>query len=197
MALEYELKYLRPDLDALRSALEAARGQWLAGPYFEENLVFDFEDRSLKAQGVLLRLRRKGGQDAVLTVKRPSGADAASVLKVFEESQTATSDFDATRLVLEALGYAVAFRYEKVREKWRLGEVVVCMDSLPFGVFVELEGPEPAVPAAAAALGLEALETSKVTYHELNQIFRSDNGLVEDESFVFDPARRKEIIAAL
>lgn len=197
MALEYELKYLNPDLDGLRGRLEVIGAMKVAGPYYEENLVFDYEDRSLKAQGILLRLRQKGGKDAVLTVKRPSDADQDSRLKVLEEHETKVSDFEATRMVLETLGYAVAFRYDKVREKWHLNGVDICMDTLPFGDFVELEGPEQNVCIVAEKTGLDGCETTKATYHQLNREHRDAQEAQPDENFVFTREQKDVLLSKL
>lgn len=192
MALECELKYLGVDMVALSLRLEQAGGEKL-GRYFESNLVFDYPDRSLKGRGVLLRLREKQGQ-AVLTVKRPPETEVDSALKVFEEIETGVGDFSIMKTALEAIGFRVAFAYEKIREKWKFGGCAICLDSLPFGDYVEIEGTEESVPACAHSLGLDDCSTSKDTYHTLNIEYRRENGLSSDESFVFDADRRAKII---
>lgn len=197
MALEYELKYLAPNLVDLRKRLEAIGAECVAPPYFEENLIFDDENRSLRQQDILLRLRQKSGRDAVLTVKRPPSKPIDTALKVYEELETKASDFDATRMVLETLGHVVAFRYEKVREKWRLHGVDICLDQLPFGDFVELEGPEENLFQVARETGLDALATSKATYHALNREYRQQEGLEADENFMFSKPRRKALLQGL
>ncbi len=197
MGLEYELKYLQPNMDALRARLVEIGAERTAKPYFEQNLVFDYEDRCLRDKSVLLRLRQKGGAEAVLTVKRPPQVKIDSALKVFEEHETIVSDFDVTKVILESLGYTVAFRYEKVREKWRFGGVKICMDTMPFGDFVELEGAEEKVFRVAQQARLDGLRTSKATYHELNQEHCQLKGLAFEESFLFSAKRRSEIKALL
>ena len=117
MPLECELKYLDVNLEDLSRRLAEAGGERL-GRYFESNLVFDYPDRDLKDAGILLRLRKRQGQ-AVLTVKHPPKGDVPSALKVFEEIETTVGDFSIMKTALEALGFSVAFAYEKVREKWK------------------------------------------------------------------------------
>jgi len=191
MALECELKYLDVNLDDLSRRLADAGGESL-GRYFESNLVFDYPDRSLKGAGILLRLREKQGQ-GVLTVKHPPKADIPSALKVFEEIETEVGDFSIMQSALEALGFSVAFAYEKVREKWKYNRCTICLDRLPFGDYVEIEGTEETVPACAENIGLAKSNTSKATYHALNIEYRQGNGLDPDESFVFDDEQRASI----
>ncbi|BCS86977.1 class IV adenylate cyclase [Pseudodesulfovibrio sediminis] len=184
MVLECELKYLNVDLAATSRRLNDAEGEFL-GKYFESNRVFDHPDRALKKAGTLLRLREKQGQ-CVLTVKRPPAAIEPSKLKIFEEIETGVDDCKIMAKMLEALGFISVFSYEKVREKWRFMDCVICLDRLPFGDFVEIEGTDATVSACAAALGLDPNDTTKATYHGLNIENRLLNGLEPDENFVFE-----------
>ncbi|WP_272699969.1 class IV adenylate cyclase [Desulfovibrio sp. Fe33] len=192
MTLECELKYLEADLDELAAKLAAA-GAGTSGRYFEENIVFDRPDRSLKAAGVLLRLRERQGR-GVLTVKRLPENPEPSALKIFEEIQTGVDDPAAMGAALGAVGFVPAFRYEKVREKWSHMECVVCLDRLPFGDFVEIEGEEVKVFACAADLGLDSACTTKATYHGLNLEYRLAKGLEPDDNFVFESGRRAALL---
>jgi adenylate cyclase class 2 len=195
MVLECELKYAHADLRGVRRRLEAAGGD-TSGRYFESNLVFDRPDRSLKSAGILLRLRWRQGQ-AVLTVKRPPAEGIVSSLKVSEELETTVGDFDAMRAALEALGFSAAFAYEKVREKWKHLGCTVCLDHLPFGDYVEIEGSEATVPRCASALGLDPATATKATYHALNREHRAGQGLAPEESFVFSEAQRAALLAKI
>ena len=195
MILESELKYLGVNLEAASRRLREGGGQFL-GRYFENNVVFDYPDRSLKKRETLLRLREKQGE-AMLTVKRPPSDRKPSMLKVFEEIDTVVGDFDAMRDSLLAIGFIEAFGYEKVREKWRYMDCVVCLDTLPFGDFVEIEGTDRTVAACADNLGIGRHETSKATYHGLNIEYRQANGLPADENFRFDEAVRAGLLRRL
>lgn len=195
MALECELKFLRVDLDAVSHRLQEAGGTRL-GRYFESNLVFDYPDRSLKEKSILLRLRDKQGK-AILTVKRPPEEDVSSALKVFDEIETRVGDFQTMKSALEAIGFKVFFSYEKIREKWQFMDCVICLDLMPFGHFVEIEGTEESVPVCAKAIGLQSHETTTETYHALNLADRQSKGLDPDESFVFEETVRTRLLAEL
>ena len=192
MTLECELKYLEADLADLADRLRTA-GAGTSGRYFEANTVFDRPDRSLKRDGVLLRLRERQGR-GVLTVKRPPTSPAPSALKVFEEIETGVDDPAAMAEALAAVGFVPAFRYEKVREKWKYMGCTVCLDHLPFGDFVEIEGEERMVLDCANALELNAACTTKATYHGLNLEYRLEKGLEPNENFVFDHQERAALM---
>lgn len=192
MALEMELKYIDADHIRLRGLLESLSARPM-GRYFEENLVFDDAERSLKEKGILLRLRLKKGQ-AVLTVKRPPSGEVDSRLKVFEELETPVHDYEVMWSILEALGFSVAFAYEKVREKWEMGGSFICLDTLPFGDYVEIEGDGESVPRCAQLLELSSEKSTKETYHALNLSDREKRGLDPVESFVFDPGKKAELL---
>ncbi|QJT08282.1 class IV adenylate cyclase [Oceanidesulfovibrio marinus] len=182
MALETEIKFKGADFDRVRTILLALSAE-RKGRWMERNLVFDDADRSLRRKGVLLRLRQD--RNSVLTLKQPPAEEQEDV-KVFHEHETIVQDFEAMRAILGGLGYTVAFRYEKVREEWAAGEVHVCLDEMPFGQFVELEGERVAILALARELGLSLDTSTTATYHALNQAWREEEGLAPDENFVFE-----------
>ncbi|MDD3310825.1 class IV adenylate cyclase [Pseudodesulfovibrio sp.] len=195
MSLECELKYLDVDLDALRLRL-AESGAEGAPARFETNIVFDHPDRSLKKAGVLLRLRDFGGE-ATLTVKRPPDHETLSTLKIFEEIESGVENFDAVREALRIVGFHEAFSYEKVRECWKFMQCTVCLDRLPFGDFVEIEGSKWSVFRCAEALGLDEQPTSRQTYRELNLEHRRLKDLYPEESFVFTPDEKRALLAEI
>ena len=193
MPLEKELKYLDADHDKMRHKLENSEAEYV-GIWFEENIVFDDESRSLREQLLLLRLRRKGSK-YVVTVKKPPQEGGSGKLKVYEEYEVNVSDFEQTKQIFAVLGYTPAFRYEKVREKWLLNGVEICLDLLPFGMFAELEGEEENVFAVADLLELK--ESCTENYHTLNRNWRKSEGLTPDDNFIFDKQQKITLLNEL
>ena len=155
MPLEVERKYLHVDFAALRRTLYDL-GARTSGAHFESNWVFDTPDIQLFESRRLLRLRSQEWPDAVrhvLTLKLP--ASQSGHFKVREERELEVADGAAMRAVLEGLGYAVGACYEKIREPWRLEDVEVELDVLPFAEVVELEGEAAHIERAATRLGLD------------------------------------------
>ena len=52
------------------------------------------------------------------------------------------------------LGYHVRQRYEKMRETFLWQQTLFCLDALPFGHFLEIEGQKTSILRAAEALDL-------------------------------------------
>ncbi len=185
MPIEIELKFRDVDHAAVRGALQALNAR-PCGRVFERNEVFDDPARSLAARDMLLRLRQSGDQ-WTLTLKRPVAAQGGETcIKRREEIETRVTDGAAIRETLQALGYDVAFRYEKRRETWRAGSAEVCLDVLPFGDFLEIEGEEAEIEDLARRLGLEPADSTVKTYHALNVERQLAQGVAQpDENFVF------------
>jgi len=192
MALETEIKYLDADHEALRARLTELGAQPLERG-FESNVVYDDAARSLKARGTLLRLREHNSR-YVLTLKNAAQENSATA-KIYNEFETEVLNAQSLREILSGLGYAPALRYEKVRETWLLLGCEICLDTLPFGDFAEIEGDEDAIAACAMALRLPQSAASKATYHDLNRQHRKAKGLPEDESFVFDDEAKGRILS--
>jgi adenylate cyclase class 2 len=149
---EIEAKfYLSRPQDYLQR-LQSLRAELLIPRQHELNLRFDTPDSALTHERRVLRLRKDQG--AHLTYKSP--AQPGQSVSVREEIEVEVSNFDNTRLLLEALGYHVSIFYEKWRTTYRMGQVLVTLDEMPYGVFSELEGPNPvAIQECAAKLELD------------------------------------------
>ncbi len=77
---------------------------------------------------------------ARLTFKGPSKSSEG--VRIRQEIEFIVEDFSKARLFLEALGYQVIMGYEKYRTVYELHGVHVTLDEMPYGNFVELEGPD-------------------------------------------------------
>jgi adenylate cyclase class 2 len=185
MAVETEIKFPCSGFKSVTRLLRSS-GARTEAPVFERNLVLDTADGRLRSRDMLLRLRC--GNTSELCLKLPSEEEGFDTVKVREETETEVGDFDAMREILLGLGFEEAFRYEKVREEWRLVGCTVCLDLLPFGTYVEIEGQRESLIRCAHTLGLDVGSGTASTYHELNLEHRRVAGQPLQDSFVFgDP----------
>lgn len=182
---EIEVKFYVKDLNALQGRLIALGGRVQAERVHEVNLRFDFSDGSLTRAGRVLRLRQDA--HAVMTYKGP--AQPGEEVSTRQEIEFQVSDFEAARRLIEALGYQVAVSYEKYRATYELGDVLVTLDEMPFGSFVEIEGPGvEAIRTAATTLKLAWEARSTASYLALFNHLRSTSGLAA-QNLTFDELR--------
>jgi adenylate cyclase, class 2 len=148
---ELEVKFYVPDLPAFEKRL-VDQGAALELPRVHEvNLRFDTPTETLSRAYQVLRLRQD--TQARVTFKGP-GIEKDGV-RQRQELEFSVSDFAAAQAVFEALGYRVALMYEKYRTTYLLGGVLVVLDEMPYGNFIEIEGPDgESIQEAARQLGL-------------------------------------------
>lgn len=149
--LEIEVKFFIKSIKGLRQDLQKI-GAKRMGRVFERNLRFEDAGENLLKNRSLLRLRQAGQNR--LTFKKPCLAPTNGC-KVFEEIETVVDDFEATVAILAALGYQPVQTYEKWRETFETDHATVCIDTMPFGVFMEIEGAAPDIRALADRLGFK------------------------------------------
>lgn len=190
MALEIELKFYSFDFEEIRSKLRK-HGAEFKSCFFEENIVFDTPTRTLRSSGTLLRLRR-AGKNVLCLKKSLHNVDAE--VKTRREIETGIESFEQMHTILEILGYEAVLTYEKVREKWQMGECLVCLDELPFARFVEIEGLQKQIFSCANSLGLKKEDSTTKSYHDLNREYRRQNSLAPNDSFVFTEPLRSRLM---
>jgi adenylate cyclase, class 2 len=170
---EVEGKWLLKDLSAFASRLTTLGAQLLHERCYENNLRFDTPAMTLTPALQVLRLRQDS--QAHLTYKAPLDLSSGIILR--HEIEITVDDFDLARQLLEALGYEVFFQYEKYRTLYELDRCHIMLDELPYGDFVEIEGPDPAaILALAERLALRWQDASAVTYTGLFDIFIDNSG---------------------
>jgi adenylate cyclase class 2 len=178
---ELEVKFFITDLTAIEQRLQAVGARLLQPSLHEVNLRFDTQDGELSRQFRVLRLRKDDA--ARLTYKGPSTFQDG--IRIRQEIEFTVSDFEAARRFLEALGYHVALMYEKYRTTYELEGVHITLDKMPYGNFIEIEGPDPAsIRHVNEQLGLDWDQRVPESYTMLFDRLRDTLGLpFKDLSF--------------
>ena len=161
---ERELKFRcreSSDLSGLRERLEASDAERLSASAKEVNWILD-RAGELKHAGRVLRVRFDGAGNT-LTFKGPARFEGG--LKIRVEREVSVGDHEEALAILEAVGFEVSRRYEKFRETWRQGGVIICLDHTPIGDFVEFEGP--GADRLAVRFGFEPAGAERSSYLEL------------------------------
>lgn len=149
--LEIEVKFYVREAETLQRQI-VATGAVGRGRFFETNHCFDDDSGRLTKSASLLRLRQD--DRARLTFKTPPQRSDPR-FKTYREDEVVVSDFDTTVRILEGLGFRRRQVYEKWRETFALEGALLCIDTLPFGNFIEIEGAGEAIVRLAAWLGFD------------------------------------------
>ena len=130
------MKFYLKDRKAVREKI-LDLGAESRGRFFESNIRFEDRDKSLVRRRSLLRLRR---DDRVWLTFKSEPEEKDPRFKVCRELETEVDDFETMESILNALGFFPDQTYEKYRETLVLGDTQFCLDEMPFGDFLEIEG---------------------------------------------------------
>ncbi len=186
--VETEAKIRVVSFVPVRRSLIAAGATLVHEETLETNTLFDSPSGALTRAGKSFRVRRYGTA-GLMTLK--GLARVAGGLKSRVELETGVSDPEALARILASLGFVPGFYYEKFREVWRLGRVLVCLDRTPLGRFVEIEGTAAAIRRVAGVLGLGEERFLSTSYPAL----WAESG--RSGPMIFSPRRRPGTEAGL
>jgi len=162
---EVEVKFQVDDPAALSARLERAGFRQITARTHEVNTLFDQPGSKLRRRGALLRLRQFGPR-WTLTYKDKS-SPAGGRHKSRREIETVLEDGEATGRIVEALGFAPSFRYEKFRSEWGDGTGHVVIDETPIGNYAEIEGQPKWIDATARLMAVHPEQYITLSYTEL------------------------------
>ena len=166
--LEFEVKFYLSSIQAVHPKITKL-GARSRGRFFERNLRFEDKNKTLKGQKYLLRLRRD--QKTTLTFKSRPPEDSDQ-FKVLRELEVEVSDFAVMNDILKALGFHCEQIYEKWRETLIIADTQFCLDAMPYGNFIEIEGPKEDIKQYAQRLGLQWDRRILINYLEVFNIIR-------------------------
>ncbi len=135
---ELEVKFYVRDLRGVEARLQALGAHLTQPRTHERNLRFDTPSGDLASAFRVLRLR----QDTASRMTYKGPATFQDGVRVRQEIEFVVEDFHAACDLLQALGYQVSMIYEKYRTTYELQGAHVTLDELPYGDFVEIEGPD-------------------------------------------------------
>ncbi len=140
------LAVLEKKLQALGAPLKAPR-------VYERNVRYEDQDNTLTPAARVLRLRQD--TRVRLTYKEPHDSAANGKVLARTELEVEVSDFEMMDLLLQKLGFHESWIYEKYRTTYALDDCEVVLDEMPYGSFVEVEGPAEAIEKVLTSLDLQ------------------------------------------
>lgn len=179
---EIEVKFYINDLAAIQNQLISEAAKLVQERCFEANLRFDQQDHALGKDRRVLRLRKD--TQSILTYKGP--AEMGKTVSIRQEIEVVVDDFDTTRRLLEGLGYHVYMTYEKYRAMYSYHKVIVTLDELPYGNFIEIEGPDAkTIQQVANRLSLNWKDRVTTSYLYLFEILKKTRPELEGLNLTF------------
>lgn len=171
---ETEIKLAFPSPEVARRTLDALGARQMQSRVYEDNVLYDLDHAPLTGSGRLLRLRR-AGPVATLTFKGP--VESGRRHKVRPEHEVRVEDAEKLVRILEGVGFAPVYRYQKYRTCFEHGGVDIALDETALGTFVELEGEPDAIDRVAAELGKGPKDYLLESYRELQEKAAEEQGL--------------------
>ncbi len=181
--LEREIKLSFEDAAEARAAIVKAGATPIRGRRFQEDCLLDNTSEQLRQRRCVLRIRIEQGK-SLLTFKGPV---RPSSMKLREEIETVVGDGDALLHLFQELGFDVWFRYQKYREEFAHGDVIIALDETPIGTFVEIEGGEEGIIEMANLLGHGPADFIADSYRTLFCHYREQHQIASTD-MVFDEA---------
>jgi adenylate cyclase, class 2 len=172
-SLEIEVKFFLTDPDIVRKNILLLGAQNL-GRFFEVNIRFEDKEKSLLKKNALLRLRKDNR--VTLTHKSEPEIDDRD-FKIFRELEVEVSDFDVMESILTSLGFCPEQVYEKWRETFILQNIHFCLDNMPFGNFLEIEGNKENIIDMAEKLGLKWENRILFNYLKIFDVLKTEENL--------------------
>ena len=180
--IEVEVKIAVRSAAEARSLLRNARFVRTGARALEQNIVLDDARGSVRARGLLLRLRTTGRRDAghrpLVTFKGPARETRTHHKQRVEREFTA-GNAEECLAVFAGLGLEPSFRYEKYRSSYSRrrdqGKGLIVLDETPMGVFLEVEGTARWIDATARELGFSRADYITTSYARLWEKWRAAN----------------------
>jgi adenylate cyclase class 2 len=171
--IEIEVKFLLLQKSALRQRLLDLNLHH-EGPVFETNIRFEDAENSLVRNHRLLRLRTADRN--TLTFKSPPEQQDVE-FKILQELEVEIGDPEAMARILEFLGFRKAQVYEKYRETFFFENAICCLDRMPYGDFLEIEGSRTAIRKVSKLLDLDWNRRIVRNYLEIFEIIKTREAL--------------------
>jgi len=171
--LEIEVKFYLADLEGIRNKI-LKLGAKSKGRLFETNIRYEDKINSLIKKKSLLRLRQD--EKATFTLKSSPPVKSKDY-KIVNELEVEVSDFATMDQILKTLGFHPEQKYEKWRETIVLDQTVFCLDSMPYGDFLEIEGQEKDIRYYASKLDLNWQKRIIFNYLSIFEIMRKNLNL--------------------
>ncbi|PID77815.1 MAG: class IV adenylate cyclase [Deltaproteobacteria bacterium] len=173
-SFEIEVKFYIKNINKLLKKLSSYTNQY-PKKFFEKNILFDTNDFFLQKSNKILRLRSYSGKNIITLKKSPK--QKSENFKIMEETEIFVDSFDKTKKILHESGFIKTQIYEKERIIFKKENLSICVDYLPFGNFLELEGAKNDIIETASQLDFDWNQRILPSYIKIFKIIKNAHNL--------------------
>jgi adenylate cyclase class 2 len=186
--IETELKFQTTDPKKVLSVLLAS-GAKIISNNKQKTVRFDTTNHDLENKGVFIRVRAEGEENTI-TLKEKIGND--ETVRQRKETEFKIEDLDKMSYIIEKLGFDYVLIMEKYRIELTYKNSHVCIDEMPFGFYVEIEGEEAEINAITQELGFKPEEKIIVTYWDLFEDWKKEKN-IQTDNIVFQEGHKSSL----
>lgn len=178
MSHEIEIKLKVNDIDKEIQKIQNLGAILIHDFEFEDNVIFDLTDQSLKKKGTVLRIRKYGNKYTVTLKEKVPGE---SRYKELSEVEMEVENPDTLKLMFQKIGFHVVYRYQKYRAEYKWRNLHIYCDKTPIGNFLELEGKKEEIDEAALQLEYNQENYINISYLAYHIEYLKSRGLPPED----------------
>ena len=173
---EVELKLPLSNKENIIKKLLAFGGLFIS-EVTQKDYLYDAPLIDFKKKDEALRVRKEifGNEEKIFLTYKGAATFSPKGHKIREEHEVEVSDFTKMQKILKGLRFENTAIVKKIRRTYHLNDIIIAVDSLSFGDFIELEGDAKKSEIVRQKLGLGTVEPIKKGYIFLQMEWEGKN----------------------
>lgn len=163
MQNDQQIKYELQDFNKFLKELRAKSAIFIGGN-FELTVRYDYEDLSLSNNGIFIRT--KTGFENVLTIKEKIDLSQSDYFQR-KKREIEIESPEELKYIFEKIGLTNQLVMEKYRQLWKIDDIYICIDELPFGIYMEIKGGSKQINKILKKFGLKKSQVINETYWDI------------------------------
>ena len=163
MQTDQQVKYELQDFNRFIKKLRDESSIFIGGN-FELTIRYDYDDLRLSNKGIFIRT--KTGFKNVLTIKEKEDNNEGDYFQRNKREIEIESTNDL-EYILEKIGLTNKLIMEKYRLLWKIDDMYICIDELPFGIYLEIKGTSKQINSVLKKFDLKKSKAINETYWDI------------------------------
>ena len=150
----------------------------LIGGVKEVTTRYDFEEETLEKSGKFVRTRT--GFKNIISIKEKL-KDENDTIFTRNDIEVEVSNIKNMQYILKELGLKKTYIMEKYRLKWQYDNIVINIDELFFGCYMEIHGSQEEIWKVFDELELNKEDVVIGTYWDIYENYKKEKGIKEKD----------------